>query len=1126
MEIGLYPDPPTGWDHVEMSARYTGASLLNTFVAVFSFGTIFLTFDIQIRDTRNRIHEVLDSLPASNFEIIVGRVAGILLLLLLPCILFLILVGCYESISLVAGVRYRMGLQPLSIVAFVLWNIIPNLVFFGSLVACLSVLFRNRLIVALFALGALFGSVWVANRIPVRLMDSLSQYVGSALFPSELAPVFWNSTIVCSRIAILLISFALLFFAASLLPRTEPRRTSLSILGLTILGGGVALIFGLVFLAHSTENVKAHWVKTHRQQSHSAFPDTLKVAGNIELHPGRNIALDVTLSVLPPTANVTESVVFSLNPGYKIQKVSVDGTETTDFSFARGILKLPANLLPDTTHDIQIQAKGKPDHRFAYLDQARDFQKLTDSSVPKLGLRSFIFHSDFVALMPGIVWYPISGTAINRDDIEERPRDLFTTDLTVSVPRNWQVATIGKRQIDENATRRTFQFTNLAPVPELALLASKFEQRSMTIDGVVFEVLFSKKHLRSLDLFAPAIDQVRDWIVGQMNRAKSLSLEYPYDAFYVVEVPSHLRIYGGGWRMESVLQPPGMMLVRETAFPTAPFEHVISENIGDSTANSRSRKRAFSVLLRYFRNDEQGGNPFAGIARNFVSHQVSVTGRGATVLQYLLDQLSSQLITQIDGSYVISESEYATSLPNYSLGDSMAHRDSNNVTSRRVHIASLPSTWQLLEQIALFDLDFDAYPILAYRVLQTKGHALAKFIISYYGAEKVGMFLDQLRLHYQGQSFTLEDLINRASSIGIDLKDWGISWLEDTVLPGFVTTIPTVSKLINTELGAAEYQTSFILHNAEPLPGFVQVVWSDGDDSQNTWNTGFTIPQRTSTHSERVFLNGHQSKQIAIQSINPLTKIQVNPSLSLNRTSIGVFVPDFLEDDLPESSALPFVADCDWKPANTKSFTIDDLDSGFSIITLGINNEDSIGAEPVSIFSIPEEEHEGGLPLRAIPWSGEWQRKYHSLSHGHYLRTHAEILRGKGTSAAQFETSLPHAGLWYLEFFVPISALERESPEFPDNFLGSAIESSLENWINDRQANPNAPNEHYRLKINDGITERKKTFDIANAHAGWNEVGKFDLGSTEVSVLLSDWAGHEEVMVYADAIRWTPDESE
>ena len=146
LESSSWPSAPTGWDHDEMSARYRGATMLNTFVAMFSFGIIFLAFDIQARDTQNRMREVMDSQPVSNIEVIVGRVTGIILLLLIPCVVFVSLVGCYESISLIFGVRYRMGFQPMYVISFVVWNIIPNLLFWGAFVACLAVLVRIRVL--------------------------------------------------------------------------------------------------------------------------------------------------------------------------------------------------------------------------------------------------------------------------------------------------------------------------------------------------------------------------------------------------------------------------------------------------------------------------------------------------------------------------------------------------------------------------------------------------------------------------------------------------------------------------------------------------------------------------------------------------------------------------------------------------------------------------------------------------------------------------------------------------------------------------------------------------------------------------------------------------------------------
>lgn len=77
-----------------------------------------------------------------------------------------------------------------------------------------------------------------------------------------------------------------------------------------------------------------------------------------------------------------------------------------------------------------------------------------------------------------------------------------------------------------------------------------------------------------------------------------------------------------------------------------------------------------------------------------------------------------------------------------------------------------------------------------------------------------------------------------------------------------------------------------------------------------------------------------------------------------------------------------------------------------------------------------------------------------------------------------------------------------------------------------RRADPNSPDEHYTLQIRNGDFETTEKFDIANAKIGWNAVGEFEFGSTDTEVLLRDWAGHQDIMVCADAIRWTVIESQ
>ena len=1115
LDTNLNPSAPSGWDHYYMNARFKIAEMMNVFVATFSCGLIFLAFDVRARDVHNRIHEIVDSLPANNVEIVVGRLIGILLLLLFPVFLLIGLIACYETMTELFGGRYRVGTHPISVATLFVWGILPNLVFFSALVACLATLVRNRMVVAILALGVLVGSLWVEGYIPVILRQSLSPYVASVLFPSDLTPTFATFAIATSRIATVLMSVALLLWAAAMLPRIEPRRRIIGRLSVALFGVGALTLIGSLLTAQSTTILKDRWAGWHEEHLDAVFADVQHIEGSVDIRPGRFINLDVTLTVATPRTNTENPFVFSLNPGYKIKQVYLDSEIFTDYSFKKGLLVFPADAFPNNLHKIRLVTRGRPDDRFAYLDQVRDFQTLADENVPKLGLKSSIFRSDYVALMPGIVWYPISGVAIDRDNLEKQARDLFTSELIVTVPRDWHVAMTGARETVEDQNRNYFKFENDAPLPELALFTAAFEQHMTTIDGIVIAVLYSERHRKYLEALTPVVDQLQKWTSKHLSIARAHSLRYPYKTFYVVEVPSSLRIYRGGWQMDSVLQPPGMMLIRETTLPTVDLDALVRGlQYRDYDRLDGQYDIRFLALWHYISNDMQGGNPFVGISRNFVSHQISATGRGATALQYLLDELSNQLIVGYESCFVVSITEFGDYVHGMGLGSSWSdYMDSNYAKRRRMSVSGLPSTWNILERTTLFDLDYRSNPIYSYRALSSKVHALAKSMIAHYGAESVGRFLETLRADYEGKSFTFEDFVETASLVDIDLGDWVLPWLEDTAVPGYLATSPTVSKRTDQDFGDTTYQSSFILYNAEPTSGYVQVFWSDNEENFSWYS------HEETKKSNLIFLEGHTALRFAIQSNRPLTGLRVEPVLALNRMPIDLLLPIEYESVQEHSSTLPFITEVTWPLQEAESIIVDDLDPTFSIVPLSEDSEEELIARIQSRVATGDGEFDHGLLFESYPQPGEWCRLYHPTSYGHYRRSYARIAHGDQTSAARFVASIPYEGTWQLDFFLPKPAFYHGAFGGWSELFGIRFDDDS---ISKRPANQDAPDEYYRLEIDDGNSSWNEQFDVANAKEGWNLVGFFDLSSKEVEVLLSDYAGHRDIMVHADAIRWTP----
>ncbi|MYF38750.1 MAG: hypothetical protein F4219_08325 [Gammaproteobacteria bacterium] len=1094
---GYWPESPSGWSHMTLAPQYTVSNLVLFFGSIFVIGITFLSFDIRARDVQTKIHEVIDSTPANNLEIIVGRQAGILLLLLVPILFFLVAFTCYEVLAHYLELSLRYGLLTVASAWGEIFSAMIFLLLFGSVVACLAVLLRNRLLVALISLGLLCGLVTLSEQPFFQLQE--------VLIHSDIVSAPFNTTGLVIQLALLLLSVAFITFASSLLPRTQPNRQLLNVAGGICFVAAILSITGVKLSSDQPNSLRNEWIAAHNSQTIEAFPDIQHLQGVIDLWPNDTVKFDLTLTVRPPASNPTDSVVFSLNPDYQIQSVYIDDheVEEEDYTFELGLLKISASKWTADLHQLRITAHGKPNEHFAFLDQARNLSETPSVWLARFGTKNYIFHSNFVALMPSVKWYPTSGTAMHEDLLDSRPRDVFTTDLTVSVPKDWTVAMVGSRELINNGERYVYRFQSHAPVPELALIGSMFDQRGKTIEGIGFELLFSKKHTKNLDVLAPHVSEFEEWVADHVRSARDLSLAYPYESFYVVEVPSTLRIYGGGWRMDTVLHPPGMMLVRETTFPTERFELVVDEQ--DSYANI-SDNIVRTWVLAYFRDDLQGGSPNAGISRNFVNHQSSPSGRGSTAINYLLEQLSTQLIMNEESIFVPSLWEYRVQPPQADRSDFL-YSTGRVSTRKRLILLRTPSTWEYIESTPLFELDFQSRPIPAFRALLTKSYALAEHMIEYYGTEKVAFFLQQLISTYKGRNYTLEDFVRVAADSEIDLNDWVLDWLERTALPGFIVADIKVAKLKSNE--DSPYQTTFVVHNAEPVGGFVQVRWNR---------------IRGGNSSDPIFLHGHESVEIAIQTHEPLREIWIQPNFSRNRDIFPVVLPIYDGETISDDPAKPLVSKVEWLPPDSEPIVVDDLDPGFTIVGHTQKKRDNFKIPGFEFGMAVEESVDQGLPVRGISIIGEWERKIdpYTFSFGRYRHTLALIAKGTKKSYAKFAAELPHSGSWQLEYFVP--GRVNQGPTY--DFLrgsGSILQSSV---LNQPRANPDNPDEQYSMQVTDGQSTWNEKFDIANASFGWNKVNVFELSSDKVDVLVSDFAGRADVIVYADAIRWTPIEQQ
>lgn len=1114
----------------------------------FVVGTIALVFDIRVRDERNRISEVVNSKPVSNLEFLTGRLMGVTLVLGTTATILILLMYSIGTLTTSMGTYFGGAIEFTSICAFLVWDIVPNLAFWGSLTILLAMIVRYRILVVL-AMAAVFGAYFFINsRLPHFLSSILSLNSGINVVPSELAPVFVTTDMLINRVAVLLLSAGFLVVAAGLHQRQTSKRNRFifAASGAIVTLVGAVSVTGLVLVKQSEQSRFEHWASLHAEYQDHVRPDIESISGNIDIYPGRSIKFDLVLRLGATELGENDALLFSLNPGYRISEIHVDGTTTDDYVFEDGLLRISQHRSGLSGRELRIVAKGKPLSQFAYLDSSfklSDLNAVEVQALSTLGTESYTFHPQIVALLPGVSWLPAAGAAFGTNSWDARPQDFFELDIEVGVPRGWIVAGPGTRETVEQQRRTKFRFNPSNPVPTFALIGSKFERRSLNVNGIEFELLLSKKHTKNLRVFEDIGPTLAEWLQQRTQSLSDLGLQYPYGTLSFAEVPVRLRVYEGGWRAASITTQPGIQLIRESGFPIARFDNVLRNAALNEEENEQELKQRELLLLeQFFENDPQGGNPLSVATQNLVNYQTMPNGSGAIGLKYLVQELATNLTTNSVHYFSIYRSMNPFESIQFGfLGQLFSESGTSYGEQMRRSFLSGIEVWEYALSAPLSDLDYEEQPENAYHVLLVKVNAVADTVINDAERSVVVEFLSELVERYRGGHYTKEDFFQTALDVGLDFNRLVGDWLDSENLPGFIAGSPKTERLRDTPDGDSVYQTSFILRNDEPVPGNVNISYSSPRGSQEGGTRQGTL--------DPIRVEGNTSLQIAFTDTFPTSTISIEPLLALNRHAIGLELPS-LDDYRPtDAPALPPTTKIDWLPPYADSVIVDDLDDGFSII--GTDTEAVRVKIPpileyfIGGFGIPNDDVlDRGLPsTNAISLSQyPWSRTVDPKSYGKYRFTYATKRQANKDASASFKATLPKPGLWRLAFHVPHRSLvapvdtsfafsasvgstgatsitvESEFESSPDDFE-PVEESETEESVGVESDVEDQLEREIKLEVR--IDDENLPHRIVSTEAvdGWNDIGQFEVSNIEVEVVvISGTPGS----IVADAIKWTP----
>lgn len=1067
-----------------------------TFFLTFQLAALLLLFDASHRQERNRIDEVLDSKPVTNFEYLAGRVLGISLLLWIVVALNILAMECVGLVSTAVGFPYAEPIQVHSILNLLLLDAPATLLFWSSLVVFLSVALRIRILTVVVAVAAMFMWFFIVLNIPYSLLSVVSASSNDSLFVSDLVPGLphWQTMVV--RLSTLIGATALVAAGALAMRRKDGASPRMVAAMMSVAVALCAVTYTLSFLDNNRQiSTSKEWQEAHGSLAWSGSIDVESIGGSVQVDPGRRLEIDLELTLSVDEAAATQ-LVFTLNPGMTISNVQIDG-HSMNHTFDNGLLQItvPNRLELDSLHTLRVVAHGIPDPRFAYFDSAVDY--LTNPDVPTRSVRLFgkdgsIFESNFVALMPGAFWYPVAGPVQGHYPGTQSQSDFFLVDLSVEVAsKHLQLVATGASTLSDGV----YRVVSSDPVPEIGLFAADYKKATIEVGDMLFSMYLHKRHTKNLELLEGMVETLESEAEAWLQPFADHGLTPRHTEIALIEVPNRLRTVGGGWRMDTLSALPGVVLMKEQGFPRTHFNLVL-EFEGRNIEDEELAAMRVELLSQYFAMGLGTDNLWSTVAEQIWSHATAASGQHAVALdQIVLSLLASQ--TETPSGFFSSYSTFhvanTTAVSPYTLmygSDPEGWTPSEfEVREEEISYGVRPSVWRHMEENGLSSLPSSHGVQRDLELVLLKTASIADGLLAANDWDRIAIWLSDFRERYSGQTYTYDDLIDSAKEHSISFHPFLTDWLQTTRLPGFVTSPVTVMRISDDEQGNPRYQNSITVRNVGSAPGFVQVQHGN----PQTGDPRFFEERTTSG----VYIDPNSAKTVTVTATSGMESLRILPYLSLNHLPFSVLSEFVSVQEQPNAEPAPFEQQSNWVP-QVEGIVVDDLDPGFTVFQPVPNVRPTTNVGPFDWFREHQLEIELQDGIPTLGWGQYssatddlWNRRPDSpQAYGKFRRTTTSIWARdpKSIHTARFEVDIPETALWQLEYHMP--AIWYRPQDAPD----------------------------YQLVVHNSSDTWDVEFAGETQKIGWNVLGEFNLqaGNTKVDLVGSS----RRSTVFADAIRW------
>ncbi len=1062
-----------------MSGTIATYSAVTNFSFLFSVIVAFCAVDVLEKDRKSRMEELLHSSPIGATELVAGKFLGVvfpILALGLIVLLFNILMRILIEDFPIRFAQYT---------TYFFLFIVPGVCISVALVMFLAIALRQRIFAAIvaiawivpasiflrFKLGGIFD--WNGTSFNAVYSD-LSGFI-------DLGPLLLNRVFyVCVTLFLLGLSSALFPFS-NYRPRDRKLASAVAavmFVGCLVLGG--ALIHRVSALETRDQSmIELESRYTDRTQARVSHYDL-----SVSLNRGRLEAAG-TMSVQNGSDSPMQEGVFVLNPGLKITKLEPlerDYEVEWDRDGSVLLARFSPALPPKEEIILAIQYAGPmTDELPILIEENRSPSSIEETQAYDIerfqGYRVSLLRGDYWFLLSSSRWYPMPNVEVGYSYPRHRPANFATATLEIDLPARFTVATQGERASDElQGKRRKTVWKIEKPVPEMAVIAGDYRVKTAEIGDVEVEFYYAPVHERFVSFLQHGNEELRRIYREKLEGfEQNAGLDYPYRRFSIIEVPIQMKSLEAGWRQQTLLGPPGMLLSRELDLVGARLDKAVEYRLEDAEEDQETAEPEVllaDVLDRFFACNPSGPDAPAYFVRNFWTPRIA----GAGDLHALFDVVMPGFIQGVGcGRYGITLRDYFTNLQRLgNLGMSFGGGGGNVTISMNLNLArevglhSLTSEeWTRLAETPLRDISPSDGKDYFRKGLLIKGKSFLNILRESMGHDSFSEFLGEFLRGHEYAEVTVEEFLEAAGEI----KGEDFSWMADQFL--FRSEVPiyrlTRAEATPLEHGQTrkEYQFRIGIKNITDARGVA----------------GIEIALENDKIEKKILMGPREEKEwFGIATKKPL-RVTVNSFFSGMRNRVQ---KKFLHRSIPiESEGQEEVVVVDsGEESGRVEIVVDDLDPGFS--TAQVKSGGRRATKEVRSWE------EAYPQWRGFGQPREWRSRYDAEAYGTFYLTSKVKRAGTGNELACWEAQIPKTGEYEVSVHLADSRL-----------LTQMVRTGT-----------------YQYSIRQGESELQVEVEMESAKEGWNILGKMRLVAGEPAIVELSDKGNKRGMIMADAVKW------